>query len=370
MAILHNRVVTAPDDGTSEVGSNEWNEAHVVSSLVLSPLTLTPAAAQNNYNPTGWDEAEPAKATTLALNPSASIVISGLAGGVSGRLAILRNTSVDRLIILPDESTDSLAANRFAIRNPVFLLPGASVTLQYDGASSRWRVIAASAGIGFGAFFDFFEDFAQGTIGQSSSAVAGTGASVQASTYLINTTERPLGVWQADTGTTATGRAHLGNALNNNLIPATGQAIFLTRLAVEALSTGTERFQVWAGLHSAVGQTAVADGIYWQYDDATSAAWQGATANNSVRTTTGAAGPTVDTNYIWLGLYVNPAWTRVTYFHSVDSINWAIAGELTTNIPTNARRVGWGASINKTIGTTQRNLSVDLLAFRMDADRG
>ncbi len=249
------------------------------------------------------------------------------------------------------------------------MLPNASITLVYDNHSQRWEPIAASGGIGYGAFFNQQEEFL-GSIGQWGSAVNGTGASVQISTYLQNTTEKPLGMWQADTGTTNAGRAHIGSPQATSVFPTLGQGICLARLAVEALSSVTDRYQIFFGWHDAVGATNVTDGVYWLYDDAASIAWQGATANNSVRTTTGAAGPTVDVNYIWLGIYVNSSWTRATYFYSNDSITWTIAGSQTTNLPTLARNTGFGVTINKTIGTTVRNVSIDFLANRYDITRG
>lgn len=366
--LFHAAVATTPDDGTSEVGSNEWNAPHVLSSLVLSVVAATPGADQNDYNPTGWDGTEPAKATVLALAPTASVVISGLAGGVDGRIAILQNRSTDRLIIVPDESTASTAANRFAMRNPVFLMPGASLTLVYDGAASRWRAIAASGGLGFGAFFDVYEDFL-GSVGTFGTAVSGTGASAQIGTYLQNNTEQPVGVWQIDTGTTATGRAHLGATQAAALMAGWGPQIFVTRLAVEALSTGTERFQIFAGLHDAVGTTNVTDGVYWVYRDDASAAWQAAVAAGGTRVESGiGAGPTVDTNYVWLGTAFVAG--RAIFFWSQDGASWTIAGETTTGVPSGTQAYGMGNTINKTVGTTQRNLSVDLLAFRIDATRG
>lgn len=369
MAIVHSKVSSIPDGGdASLVRPSDWNAAHLLTSLVPTVLAVAPAADQNDYNPTGWDGAEPSKATVLALTPTASILITGLAGGTDGRIAILQNRSADRLIIVPDESTASLAANRFAMRNPVFLMPGASLTLLYDGAASRWRALAASGGLGFGAFFDVYEDFV-GSVGTFGSAVAGTGASAQIGTYLQNNTEQPVGVWQIDTGTTATGRAHLGATQAAALMAGWGAQIFLTRLAVEALSTGTERFQIFAGLHDAVGTTNVTDGVYWVYRDDASAAWQAAVAAAGTRVESGiGAGPTVDTNYVWLGLAFVAG--RATFFWSQDGASWTIAGETTSGVPSGTQAYGMGDTINKTVGTTQRNLAVDLLAFRIDATRG
>lgn len=352
-------------------------------------IVVTPNTNQNNYAPTGWNDADPSKATTINLNVGASIKITGLVGGVAGRLAVLKNSSTDRLIILEDESASSTAANRFDFRNPIFLLPNGSITLLYDGIDSRWQPIASSGGIGFGAFFDNYDDFigVAATFGTTATEIgryvgigSGGGASGAVSNYLINSTEKPFGVYRITPGTTTTGRALLGagptaggavftEAVLNSVVPASGQAVFLCRIAVEALSTGTDEFQIFAGFQDAVS-TNVTDGVYWQYIRTASTAWQGATANNGTRTATGAAGPTVDTNYIWLGIYINPTWTRATYFYSTDSVTWVIAGEITTNLPTSARNTGVGITMNKSVGTNVRNCSIDLLAVRYDITRG
>lgn len=342
-------------------------------------IVVTPSTNQNDYSPTGWNDADPFKATTINISAGASIKITGLAGGAAGRIAVLKNTSTDRLVILEDESTSSTAANRFDFRNPIFLLPNGSITLIYDAVDSRWQPQASSGGIGFGAFFDNYDDFIGGVstftttateVGRFAGIGAGTGASGQAGTYLVNTTEKPLGVYQIDTGTTSTGRAILGSTDGASVIPANGQAVFLCRIAVESLSTGTDEYQIFAGFQDSVGATNVTDGVYWQYVRTSSTSWQGATANNSTRTITGAAGPTVDTNYIWLGIYINPTWSRATYFYSTDSRTWTMAGEITTNLPTAARSTGLGITINKTVGTNQRNCSIDLMAVRYDITRG
>lgn len=330
-------------------------------------ITASPAADQNDYSPSGWVVASPDR--ILRLTPTTSMVLSGLADGSDGDRVTIFNASSDFLVILEDENTSSAAANRFALRNPVFLTPGATIQLVYDGGTSRWRVAGSSGGVGFGAFFDVFEDFG-GTTGAFGNAVNGTGASVQAGTYLQNQTERPIGVWQADTGTTATGRAHIGFVNQAALGAAQGPAMYLNRVAVEALSNATDRYQIFAGFHDAVGATNVTDGIYWVYRDDVSAAWQSAVAAGGTRVENFAAGPTVDTNYIWLGIAVNAAWTVATFFYSTDSVNWIVAGTRNTGLPSGTQFFGLGATINKTVGLTQRNLSVDLMAYRYDSTRG
>jgi hypothetical protein len=357
--------------------------------MLYGRIVVTPTGTQNNYSPTGWNDADPNKAVTINITGTNSLKITGLAGGVAGRLAVLKNSSTDKLIILEDESASSTAANRFDFRNPIFLLPNGSVTLLYDGVDSRWQPIASSGGIGFGAFFDNYDDFIGGanTFGTTAAEVgryvgiaSGGGAGGAVSNYLINSTEKPLGVYRITPGTTTTGRALLGagpttgggtftEAVLNNVVPANGQAVFLCRIAVETLSTSGDEFQIFAGFQDAVS-TNVTDGVYWQYIRTASTAWQGATANNGTRTATGAAGPTVDTNYIWLGIYINPTWARATYFYSTDSVTWVMAGEITTNLPTSARNTGVGILMNKSAGTNVRNCSIDLMAVRYDISRG
>lgn len=368
MGVRHATQATAPDSA-DEISTPEWNADHLVTSLKVGAVTATPAANQNDYSPTGWNDAEPAQSTVLRIAPTASIVITGLAGGASGRVAILRNDSTDRIIILPDQSTASSAANRFDLRTPHFLLPNASITLLYDATDSVWRPLAASGGLGIQAFFDFYEDFT-GSLGGMASIVSGTGASIQTGTYLQNATEKPVGIWQVDTGTTLSGRAYIGSNTSTQIFPGMGQGVFLARVAVEALSNATERFQVFVGLHDATGAANVLDGVYWVYRDEVSAAWQGGVATNTTRAETGAAGPTVDTNYIWLGIYVDPAWGRATFFYSTDSVTWTIAGEKTSGLPTGSQSMGYHAGITKSVGTTQRNLSIDLIALRLDVTRG
>jgi hypothetical protein len=373
MAIKHAFTSAVSDGGDATlVRPSNWNADHVVTSLAVGVVGDAIAADANNYDPTGWNGTEPSQATMIRLEPTTNVTITGLTGGAAGRVAILYNNSADYLVVLPHESASSTAANRFEIPgflSGLFLLPDTTATFVYDATDSRWELVSTTGICRVQDFLDF-EDFA-GSIGRMGSAVNGTGTSVQVSTYLQNTTEKPLGIWQADTGTTAAGRAHIGAGQATYCAAGYGQAFFLTRLAVEALSDGTETYQIFAGWHDAVGATNVTDGVYWCYRHTGSTAWQAAVAAAASRTETGiAAGPTVDTNYIWLGIHMNAGWTRANYVYSQDSATWTLAGTRTTGLPSGTQYMGMGCTINKTAGTTQRNLSVDLIAHSYFATRG
>jgi hypothetical protein len=355
---------------TSTPGPNEQ-----ITKLHVNQITATPSTDQNDFNPSGWDGTEPDKATHIRIGNTASIRITGLAGGTEGRIAILTNVTSGtsgELLILEDENASSTAANRFAFSDGMarFLMPGASIQLIYDSTSSRWRQSAGTRGEDR---FDVWEDL-NGTGVETGTAVSGTGASCQTGTFLAtDTTDAPLGVLQCDSGTTATGRAHVGNASTDNIQPAKGPALFLTRATVETLSVNaSEEFQVWAGWHDAVGKTSPTDGVYWQYDVDVDTTWRPCTEDTSTQVCSTTDGPTVSVSeYHWLGIFCPSDWIGCTFFHSTTGASWTISGTVASeNPPEVGDEVGLGVTINKTTGTTQRNLSVDLLAYRYDYDRG
>ncbi len=106
---------------------------------VVSPPQIT--ANQNDYNPAGV-----AAASVLQLSSDASRTLSGLAGGVEGRLVCLVNIG-GQPIVLPDESTSSAAANRFALGAGLTVAAKQAAMLRYDGAAARWRLIAGATGL-------------------------------------------------------------------------------------------------------------------------------------------------------------------------------------------------------------------------------
>lgn len=326
---------------------------------VISPTTAT---NQNDYNPTGL-----ANAYEIRWNGTASIKLTGLAGGRDGRRILICNDTTDYLLWLENENTASTAANRFDLPRgfPVFLMPGDTIELRYNSTKSRWQPVGWTARGVMG--LTIFTDFAEGTLGPLTSTVSGSGASAQVGSYLVNTTERPLGVTQIDSGTTTTGRSTLGFAGTAAIVPTLGPALSVARLAVETTVTGTETFQVFSGFIDCAGGTPT-DGVCWNNR------WNGAAAEWSqdrfaagaaTRTTTGS--PTPDNNYIWLVVFVNATWTRADFIYSTDSVNFTVASSPTTGFPNNTQYTGWiPRSIIKSVGTSQRNVSIDLAGYRVD----
>ena len=106
---------------------------------VISPPQIT--ANQNDYNPTGV-----AAASVLQLSSDASRTVTGLAGGAEGRVVSLINIG-GQPIVLPDESTSSSAANRFALGAGLTVAAKQAAMLRYDGTAARWRLIAGTTGL-------------------------------------------------------------------------------------------------------------------------------------------------------------------------------------------------------------------------------
>lgn len=331
--------------------------------------TVTPSADQNNYNPAGL-----AGTTELRINPSASIKLTGLAALDDGWQITITNSSTDYLLWLEHENTNSTAANRFALplKCPAFLMPSDSITLLYNGTNSRWNVVEwSSQGEGMG--LTYMDDLIGGVLGGMTSTVSGTGASVQSGAlYLLNATEKPMGGTQLDTGTTATGRATLGAATTAQIVPTTGACLHVSRLAVEAAVSGTETYNVFTGFADTVGTGAANNAVTWRYGWSGSAAtWYQSVYANGTETSSTTNSPTADTNYNWFVIFINPAWTRADFIYSTDSVSFTLAGSQTTGLPSSTQYASWAAaSIVKSVGTTQRNCTIDLAGYRYDGGRG
>jgi hypothetical protein len=356
--------------GTKRVGITILgNDTHVA----------TPGANQNDYD--AGSLADLINCRGLRLGITATIKLTGLAATYDGHEIVLANTSTDYLLVLEHQSTSSAAANRFDLPNsfPFFLMPSDRITLRYSSVSSRWQAVSASSNLsqmGLTLFTDMIGGTGTANLAHAGGGltvfVNGTGAAAAASTYLANTTEKPIGIIQVTSGTTATGRAGVGDNGTDQIIPAQGPALSVARLAVQTTVTGTETFQVLSGFLDSLAAGATTDGVAWNNRWSGSAAeWSqdrwAATA--ATRTTTGS--PTPDNNYIWLVVFINPAWTRADFIYSTDSVSFNIASSPTTGFPSSTQRTSWcPAQIIKSAGTTARLVAIDLAGYRVDYVRG
>lgn len=121
-------------------GGTAWEVKSVIKSFRFLGELQAPSvsANQNNYNP-----ANLYNANFLKLTSSTNINITGLAGGVEGRVLLIKNLG-NFLITLIDEDAASTAANRFSTPGNVHLPPGKLVLAVYGGVQQRWDVIGYS----------------------------------------------------------------------------------------------------------------------------------------------------------------------------------------------------------------------------------
>lgn len=182
---------------------------------------------------------------------------------------------------------------------------------------------------------------------------AGAGNSTQNGIFGIDTVEHALGVSQSDTGTTATGRRAVITD-TTALATSIARMRFGCRLVPELLSTGTETFTLYTGFIDNSGAGDQVDGAYFRYTDAVNGGrWEAVTSNTSVRTATD-TGVAATITYSIFEVEFNEAGTQAEFY-----INGTLVATNTTNIPDITRAFGYGWKIEKSVGTTQRNLSVD-----------
>jgi hypothetical protein len=196
-------------------------------------------------------------------------------------------------------------------------------------------------------------------------ATAGAGAGV---TPIAPTATNRQGVIQLSTGTTATGRIHVGDITGLPIVLGNGAVTHNTAINIQALSAAAERYQLLIGLFDTFTAVNQVDGAYLLYDEGgvttgstASANWQRVTAANSVRTLT-ASTTAVAAGWLNIRVEVNAAGTLVEYF--VEGVS---VGTIATNIPNGiTRTVGFGIYLQKSVGLTARTVHADWLYLKQN----
>lgn len=120
---------------TLSISNNGWRDEGSAQPYI-SPAQLT--ADQTDY--TGARNGD-----RVRLSSDASRYINSLAGQTSGRRQTLTNVGANTINLLLDDGATGTAAMRFAAVGgftEVRIPANGSVTVEYDGTSARWRVIA------------------------------------------------------------------------------------------------------------------------------------------------------------------------------------------------------------------------------------
>lgn len=318
-----------------------------------SPAQLT--ADQNDYAGCGTTSS----VCRLSVDTTARD-ITGITGGIDGRVLTLVNITNPGYIYLIDEfyNTSSTAANRLNLGGfNCILSANDTATLLYDSTSSRWRIIGGTASCGWNHYLgkrhiiDYQPCYSAATGTDTNlfdQTASGTGAAMNVPLAVVG----GACYMTLTLGTTTTGRASATTSLTGGYYFSGGYTTFVTAVITgAALSDGTDDYIYYVGSLDSVSAEPT-DGCFLKYNDGVnSGRWQGVCTNNSTPSTCD-TGVTVATSTAYsLGIRVNKAGTSVTFF-----VNRTNTCTVTTNIPvTSARAFAWGYAIRKTLGTTSRS---------------
>jgi hypothetical protein len=210
----------------------EDSQGQVKWSGVITPTQI--AGNTNDYAPTSL-----ATASLIRLDSSSAYNLTGLTGGATGRILVLHYIGTNTLTIT-SEDTNSSAANRFSLTKALIMQQNSCVVIQYDGTSSRWRVVGGSAGASFyfqtgapttpaagdqwidssaGIQYEYIND------GNTSQWVEWFGASATALTYLQLAGGTLTGALKLAAGTTALSPLNFQTGTNETT-PAAGDCEF------------------------------------------------------------------------------------------------------------------------------------------------
>lgn len=294
--------------------------ASPITSFTPGVITVTPSTRQNNYNPVGLSTA-----TTIILNPTTHIVISGLQGGADGRIINIVNVS-QYLVILENQGTTSSATNRFTFPEsfPRYLTPSKSVTLIYSTVTNNWQCLDQTPA--FTAFEDFYQEVAP-TLQMGYTAwhtqVGGTvtgGVSVGM--------PQCLGAIGLNTNTTsAIGNAKVSMVQRTGTLVGGSSTFYLScaRIGLKDYPTVADNYTLAVGMgQNGIGTwSPTARGAYWAIDLAQNATNYYMAYGSFVATKVNSTVPFTTNSYITLGVFTRNL-AEACFFYSTDGITYNI----------------------------------------------
>lgn len=110
--------------------------------LIGLELAVTTTGSQNDWSPgTG---------VVVRWNGASQLTITGLVAHSAGDIRVIRNVTSAQFILLQHQDGSSSAANRIILPGalPLYVGPDGCVVLQYDGTTSRWRLVSMATETG------------------------------------------------------------------------------------------------------------------------------------------------------------------------------------------------------------------------------
>lgn len=323
-----------------------------------SPSVITPSqitADQNDYAPTGW-----LSATLVRLSGDNGIrSIHGFSAGTSGEVKTLSNVGSYPLYLAPEHS-GSTAAYRINFYEEVFLMPGQSCQIYYDGTLSRWVPFNVPCPNYVTPRKSVWYDMPVAQV--PTAASADTEMDIFGSITPTNGAPAsgiPFAYWDMNTGSTASGGAGIFYPQQIEDMAYITAAHIVTKMYVKFPATvgdATNNYYIFLRIASNPSSGFFTQnnsvGIYYRYSDNSGKWWLRSTDSGGTSTETD-SGVTcsVDTEYE-LAVSLNKAGTEATFF-----INGVVVGRTTTNLPS-AVSCGPSLQLEKTAGSSARSLKV------------
>lgn len=321
----------------------------------LTPAQIT--SDQNDYSPTGLEFA-----SVLRLDANQIRAITGLAGGVDGRVIRIVNVGAgaDSTLLLRRENASSTAANRFALARDLTLDTGESVTLQYDGAASRWRALTQPTPTGAVARATprIDTDFLGATGAATLEAhlpfdVALLSSGTQAK---VANEANHIGILRFSSSTTTNSGAYVRSAADAILVQ--GGESFELIFRIGTLTNSTIRF----GLIDTANSSDCVDGVYIEIPSTGNAVLK--TSSNSTRTTSSTIAALSTATWYRARIEVaDDAASAVAYIFDANGDQLGTQTN-SANLPTGAGRDTGIGAIATNSGTTAVSLiELDFMSF-------
>lgn len=320
---------------------------------VISPSQIT--ADQNDYAPTGW-----ADATLVRLSGDSGIrAITGFSAETSGEEKTLVNIGTTPIYLSP-QNANSTAANRIEYNEQIFIPPGESCRIAYDGTTSRWRPMNIPAKnynvVGRATHYDISAGkFPQGLQESIHLEYAGSGglSEVAASSTL------PFNAWTVDNAGAATGDVSLYFMRSVDKFTYSGSTHIVAKCfftTPTALSNGTQQYRIrhviTASPSSLLTNVNSTLGIRYSHD-INSGKFECYARDSGGTETTADSGVTVAaaTDYETL-IAFNKAQTEAVFF-----INGVAVARITTNLISSVA-VGAAIQFGSLVGTGTKTLYI------------
>ena len=178
------------------------------------------------------------------------------------------------------------------------------------------------------------------------------------------------GICDLSTGTTTSGRAHIGSASIDTVELGTYANRFVCsgKLTLQ-LSNSTDNYTEYVGFYDSF-DSAPTYGLFFRYNHSNnSAKWEAVsvrtTTNNTTETTVDTGITAAIDTWIKFEIKVNAAADEVKFY-----MNGALVATINTNIPVGSTElVGFGWNKRKTAGTTAVSSYVDYMLYTADVNR-